>query len=189
MREVILRTPLFLLSESSEQASNKLGFTRGSWKLLLVDIKVKTAPPYKVAYITRIGSYSGQNMWRAEFTQLQRWARKRKLRTGKWIVYFIDEWGKRPARERRSVACLEIRGKAKPEGVIKIMTLPRQRVASVTFNPDKVSDNLVYHGIEGWLQYRPLKTAGPSREVYLGSPWTNRRAWANAEVQVPIKKK
>jgi effector-binding domain-containing protein len=156
---------------------------------LFVDIKVKTAPQYKVAYITRVGSYSGQNMWRAEFKELVRWAQKRRLRTGKWIMYFIDEWGKRPEPERRSVACLEIKGKAAPEGKIKIMKLPRQRVASVTFNPDKVADRLVYHGIEGWLQYRSFRAAGPSRELYIGNPWTNRRAWANAEVQVPLKRK
>ena len=156
---------------------------------MIVDIKVKTAPQYKVAYITRTGPYSGQNMWRAELSQLLRWARKKKLRTGKWIMYYIDEWGERPERQRRSAACLEIKGKAEPEGKIKIMRLPRQKVASVTFNPDKIADRLVYHGIEGWLQYAPFKAAGPSREVYIGSPWTNRRAWANAEVQVPIRKK
>jgi len=156
---------------------------------LFVDIKVKTAPTYKVAYITHVGPYSGQNMWRAEFTQLVRWAKKRKLRTGRWIMYFIDEWGKRPERKRRSVACLEIKGNTKPEGKIKIMTLPRQRVASVTFDPDKFSDTLVYHGIEGWLQYQPFRQAGRSREVYVASPWTSRRAWANTEVQVPLKKK
>ena len=156
---------------------------------MFVDIKVKTAPRYKVAYITHVGPYSGQNMWRAEFTQLEKWAKKRKVHTGRWIMYFIDEWGKKPNRQRRSVACLEIKGRAEPEGKIKIMTLPRQRVASVTFNPDEVADDIVYHGIEGWLQYRPFKAAGPSREVYLASPWTNRRAWANAEVQVPLKRK
>jgi len=156
---------------------------------LFVDIKVKTAPRYKVAYITHVGPYSGQNMWRAEFTQLEKWAKKRKVHTGRWIMYFIDEWGKKPNRQRRSVACLEIKGRAEPEGKIKIMTLPRQRVASVTFNPDEVADDIVYHGIEGWLQYRPFKAAGPSREVYVASPWTNRRAWANAEVQVPLKRK
>ena len=156
---------------------------------LFVHIKVKVAPSYRVAYLVRIGGYTGQNMWRAEFSQLVKWAKKRKLRTGKWIMYFIDEWGKRPERTRRSVACLEIKGKAKPEGKIKIMTLPRQRVASVTFDPDKVSDGLVYHGIEGWLQYHPYKQASRSREVYIDSPWTSRRAWANLEVQVPLKKK
>lgn len=156
---------------------------------LFVHIKVKVAPSYRVAYLVHIGGYTGQNMWRAEFSQLVKWAKKRKLRTGKWIMYFIDEWGKRPEQKRRSVACLEIKGKAKPEGKIKIMTLPRQRVASVTFDPDKVSDGLVYHGIEGWLQYHPYRQAGRSREVYIDSPWTNRRAWANLEVQVPLKKK
>jgi hypothetical protein len=43
--------------------------------------------------------------------------------------------------------------------------------------------------MKGWLQYRPFKEAGPSREVYDDNPWTDARAWANTEVQVPIKKK
>jgi effector-binding domain-containing protein len=156
---------------------------------LRVDIKVKTAPAYRVACITRVGPYSGQNMWHSEFRELVGWAKRRKVRTGKWIMGFIDEWGKRPNSKRRSVACIEVVGKANPEGRIKIMRLPKQKVASVTFDPDKVADRLVYHGIEGWLQYRPLKQAAPSREVYMGDPWTNHRAWSNAEVQVPIKRK
>ena len=155
---------------------------------MFVDIKVKMAPRYHVAYITHLGPYSGPNMWRAEFNELVRWTKKNKLRRGHWIMYFIDEWGKRPNRKRRSVACLEIRGKAQPKGKIKIMTLPRQKVASVTFDPDKLADRLVYHGLEAWIEYH-FRAAGPSREVYIDSPWTSRIAWANAEVQVPIKAK
>jgi len=155
----------------------------------MVDFKIKVAPSHKVAYISHIGGYTGPNMWRAEFNQLTKWAKKRRVTTGKWIVFFIDEWGKKPNSKRRSAACLEITSKAEPEGKIRIMRLPRQRVVSVTFNPDKVSDRVVYHGIEGWLQYRPFKESGPAREVYIGNPWTNARAWANCEVQVPIKRK
>lgn len=154
-----------------------------------VDFKLKVAPSYKVAYMIRIGGYSGSNMWRAEFSHLSKWAKKRGIRTGRWIMYFIDEWGKKPNSKRRSAACLEIKGKAKQEGKVGIMKLPKQRVVSVVFNPDKVSDSVVYHGIEGWLQYRPFKESGPAREVYTGNPWTNARAWANCEVQVPIKRK
>jgi DNA gyrase inhibitor GyrI len=155
----------------------------------MVDFKVKVAPSYNVAYIIHVGGYTGPNMWRREFSQLTRWAKKRRIRTGKWIMYFIDEWGKKPNNKRRSAACLEIKSKARPEGKIGIMKLPRQRVVSVTFNPDKVADRIVYHGIEGWLQYRPFKESGPPREVYNGSPWTNAYAWANCEVQAPIKRK
>jgi len=154
-----------------------------------VDFKVKVAPSYKVAYMIRFGGYAGPNMWRAEFSHLSKWAKKRRIRTGRLIMYFIDPWGKKPSTKRRSAACLEIKGNAKPEGKVGIMKLPKQRVVSVVFNPDKVSDSVVYHGIEGWLQYRPLKESGPTREVYTGNPWTNARAWANCEVQVPIKRK
>jgi effector-binding domain-containing protein len=154
-----------------------------------VDFKVKVAPSYKVAYVIHIGGYTGPNMWRVELSQLSKWAKKRRIRTGKWIMYFIDQWGKKPDSKRRSAACLEIKSKAKPEGKIGIMKLPKQSVVSVTFDPDKVADRVVYHGIEGWLQYRPFKETGPAREVYIGSPWTNARAWASCEVQVPIKRK
>ncbi len=89
----------------------------------------------------------------------------------------------------RSEACLQIKGNAKSEGKIKVKTLPAQNVASVTFNPDKVSPHLVYSGIYGWLRYSGFKDTTQGREVYDGNPWRNPRAWANAEVQVPAKKK
>jgi hypothetical protein len=83
-----------------------------------VDFRIKVAPSYKVAYVVRIGGYTGPNMWRKEFSELSLWAKKRRVRTGKWIMYFIDEWGKKPNNKRRSVAALEIKSKAKPEGKV-----------------------------------------------------------------------
>jgi DNA gyrase inhibitor GyrI len=153
------------------------------------DFRLKVAPSYRVAYITHYGPYVGQNMWRSEFNQLAKWAKREKLRTGKWIMYFIDEWGKKPEKERRSVACLEIKGRAAPEGKIRIMKIPRQRVVSAIFDPDKVSAEVIYYALEGWLESSKYKQAARSRELYDGSPWTNRRAWANCEVQVPLKRK
>jgi len=154
-----------------------------------VDFKVKVARSYKVAYILRYGPYTGPNMWRPEFNQLEKWARKRKLRTGKWIMGFLDKWCEKSEKHRRSVACIEIKGNAEPEGKIQIMKIPRQRVVSVTFHPDKVSPDIIYHALEAWLEYCPYKQAARSRELYNGSPWNNPRAWANCEVQVPLKRK
>jgi effector-binding domain-containing protein len=129
-------------------------------------------------------------MLRSEFSRLMKWAEKRRLRTGKWILFFIDEeGGRRPANRLRSEACLQIKGRAVSEDKIKVRKLPAQKVVSVTFNPDRVSPRLVYSGIYGWLRYAGYKDAGLSREVYEGNPWTNPRAWANAEVQVPVKRR
>ncbi|MGA3107967.1 MAG: GyrI-like domain-containing protein [Candidatus Bathyarchaeia archaeon] len=156
---------------------------------MTVDIRLKRVPAYKVASILRVGSYKS-NMLRSEFSQLVKWANQRKLRTGKWMLYFIDEpGGARPMNKLRSEACLQIKGNAESEGKIKVKTLPAQNVASVTFNPDKVSPHLVYSGIYGWLRYSGFKDTTQGREVYNGNPWRNPRAWANAEVQVPAKKK
>jgi DNA gyrase inhibitor GyrI len=104
---------------------------------------------------------------------------------------FIDEPGSKPARKIRSEACLEIRGKAKSEGKVIVKTFPSHLVASVTFDPEKVSPRLVYCGLYGWLRYAGKfeATDSPAREVYLGNPWTNARAWANADIQVPVRKK
>jgi effector-binding domain-containing protein len=154
-----------------------------------VEFKVKTAPSYKVAYILHIGPYHDHDMWRPEINQLERWAQKRKLRTGKRIMFFLDKWSKRTEKRRRSVACIEIKGKAKPEGKITMMKIPKQKVVSVMFDPDQVSADVVYYGLEAWLEYCPYKQAARSRELYNGNPWTNPRAWANCEIQVPLKRK
>lgn len=137
----------------------------------------------------RVGSYD-RNMLRSEFSQLVKWAKKRKLRTGKWMLYFIDEpGGRRPRNKLRSEACLQIKGRAKSEGKVKVKELPAQKVASVTFNPDKISPHLVYSGIYGWLKYAGFKDTVLGREVYIGNPWRNPRAWASTEVQVPVKRR
>jgi DNA gyrase inhibitor GyrI len=158
---------------------------------MVVDIELKSTPSYNVASIMRIGPYSGSNMMRAEFNQLVRWAKKKNIQTGKWLFYELDGPDK-PDNKRRWEACLEIKGKARSQGKIKIKKLPPQRVARVVFNPDEVSARLVYHGLEDWLRWRKkygeLKEAGPSREVYTGNPWTDARAWAQTEVQVPVRK-
>ena len=156
---------------------------------MVVDIRVKRAPGYAVVSMMRVGPFR-RDMLRNEFNQLVNWAKKRRIRTGKWILYFLDEpGGRRPASKLRSEACLQIRGKAKTEGRIKVKKLPPQRVASVTFDPKEVSPSLVYSGIYGWLRFAGYKDAGPSREVYEGNPWKSARAWAKAEVQVPVKKR
>lgn len=155
-----------------------------------VDFQVKITPSYRVGYIIRYGGYAEQNTWRSEIMQLERWARKNRLRTGKRIMYFIDKWGEVPQNKRRSVAAVEIAGKARPEGKIQIMKLPKQRVVSVTFDPDHVSEELVYLGLEGWLgESKTYTQTSRSRELYNGNPWTDRKAWANCEVQVPIRRK
>ena len=155
----------------------------------MVDFKVKAARGYNVAYLIHLGGYSGQNMWRSEFSQLERWAKKRKLKAGKRIMYFIDKWGEKPNMRRRSVAALEIKGKAASEGKIRLMKLPRQKVVSVSFDPGKVSSDLVYHGLDSWLESCNYKQIARSRELYNDNPWTNAAAYANCEVQVPIKRK
>jgi DNA gyrase inhibitor GyrI len=164
--------------------------------MALVDIVVKPERKYNVLVKQRVGPYSGENHLRPEFRELVRWAKKNKIRTGKWLFIELDG-PEVPSSKRRWEACLEVNqsvsGKQfRPEEGIAFKEIPPQLVASVTFDPDKFSGRLVYHGLECWLEWRTkfgeLKEAGPTREIYQGDPWTSAKAWANTEVQVPVSR-
>ena len=156
---------------------------------MAVDIKIKKTPSYKVASLERTGG-EGSEPLRREFQDLEKWAKKSKVKVGKYLCYFYEA-GRTPDRYRFE-ACLEIRGNREPEGKIKIKELPKLTVASVKFNPEKVTPRLVYNGVYGWLGENDegYKVAGSfSREVYPGNPWTSSWAWNRAEIQVPAEKK
>jgi DNA gyrase inhibitor GyrI len=160
---------------------------------LTVDIVVRKEPSYSVISKTCVGPYSGGDMLRPEFRVLSRWARDHGVKTGKWFFYELDDRDT-PEGSRRWEACIEVQGrlKAKPSSGIERKELPAQLVASVIFDPEQVAPRLVYHGLEGWLQWRTkfgeFSEAGPTREVYSGDPWTSRKAWSSVDVQVPIRK-
>jgi DNA gyrase inhibitor GyrI len=155
-----------------------------------VDIVVKQTPSYEVACLARVGA-EGPDPLRREFSELVRWAKKQKIKTGRWIFCFFEGGSRRRAPSRfRFEACLEIMGKAKPDGKIKVKKLPGLTVASVKFNPDHVAPRLVYNGVYGWIRENEIykESAAFSREIYFGNPWTNPWAWARTEIQVPVKK-
>ena len=160
---------------------------------MYVDFKIKKFSGCRAASVTYVGPYrDGGDMMRYEFNQIVKWARKKGVRTGRW--FFADLDGPVvPDKKRRWEAAIEVKGaKAEAQGGIRFREFPDQLVASVTFDPEKVSPRIVYYGLEGWLEQRKkdreYKSAGPPREVYTGDPWRSARAWANVEVQVPVKK-
>ena len=159
---------------------------------MTVDFEMRKAPEYRVATRTLTGAWPGDKALRAEFEKVQAWAKEKGLRTGKW---FFREFGddEMPNAKWRWEMGVEIRG-ARPvrggKGIV-MKTLPSSPVATVIFDPDKVSPRVIYHGMVDWLKAREkareYKEAGPYREVYFGNPWTSTKAWANTQVQVPVK--
>jgi DNA gyrase inhibitor GyrI len=150
---------------------------------MLVDFSLAHAPAYRVAAIVRIGPWREDNL-RTEFGELVAWARRQKVRTGKWIFY---ERG-----HHRWEACLEYRGRAAAEGRIRLKTLPAADVARVTFNPDLVSSRLVYHGLNDWTRWRrkdkEIRSVSGIREVYAGDPWQSRAAWTRCQVEYVVRR-
>ena len=160
---------------------------------MTVDFEMRKAPQYRVATRTVTGGWPGDKALRAEFGELQSWAKEKGLRTGKW---FFREFGddETPNAEWRWEIGVEIRGArlVRGEKGIVIKTLQSSPVATVTFNPDIVSPRVIYHGLADWLRHHEkageYKEAGAYREVYLANPWTNKRAWAHTQIQVPVKR-
>ena len=151
---------------------------------LVVDFSLKRVPKYRVASVQFVSPYKESRI-RAEWDALARWAKARGLRTGKW---FFSEDGDGP--QYRFEVALEIRGPAKSEGKIRIRTFPASAAASVTFNPDEISARVIYHGLADWLRSqkkeRKIRRVRSYREVYIGNPWTDERAWSRTEIQVLV---
>lgn len=149
----------------------------------MIDFVLKSTPSYHVASIVRKGPYVENNL-RPEFRELTQWARKQRVPTAHWIFLERDHdlWE----------ACLEIKGKARPEGRIRLRTLQSTDVASVVFNPDFLADRVVYHGLSEWTRLRrkfgEIKAVTGVREIYTGDPWTDKNAWARCEVQFLVRK-
>jgi hypothetical protein len=158
-----------------------------------VDFAVWNAPAYRLATKTMMGEWPGDRKIRAEFESVASWVRKRGLKIGRWIFRELDGPDV-PSKRRRWEVGVEIRGRkpVKGGGGVSIKLLPKTKVVSVTFDPDKVSPELVYHGLEGWLswrkKYKEFRQSGLYREVYRGNPWKSKGAWGRTQVQVPIKR-
>jgi effector-binding domain-containing protein len=150
---------------------------------MTVDFVLKKAPSIRLAAIRWTGPYD-ESQIQKRFEQVEKWARARGLKTGRWVF--------REPGTRVWNTGIEIRGKARSEGRVKIRTLPAGTVASVVFDPDVVSPRVVYHGLSDWLRWRRKEKAIRSvvsyREVYLGNPWKDKKAWAKTEVQFVVRK-
>ncbi len=150
---------------------------------MVVDFVLKRVRGYRVGSITRIGAWKEDNL-RSEFRELTRWARRQGVRTGDWIFLGRDH--------HRWEACLEIKGAARPEGRVRLKTLPATDVAAVVFDPEQLSSRVVYHGLHDWTRWRrkdrQIRAVTSTREVYSGDPWNDKKAWAHCEVQFLVRK-
>jgi effector-binding domain-containing protein len=160
---------------------------------MTVDFSMRKVPEYRLATRTVTGAWPGDKALRAEFGKVQAWAKENGLRTGKWFFREFGDDGT-PDEKWRWEMGVEIRGKGTVragKGIV-MKTLPSSMVAAVTFDPEKISPRVIYHALTDYLRERAkegeYKEAGPYREVYLGDPWSSKKAWANTQVQVPVKR-
>ncbi len=150
---------------------------------MAIDFELKRAPAYRVAAIRWTGPWSDASIHR-QFERIVKWADAHRLRTGKWIF--------REPAERTWEVAVEVRGRARSEGGIRMKTYPAASVACVVYDPKVVASPLVYHGLADWLRWRrrdgTIRSVGDYREVYRGDPWRDARAFARTEVQFVVRR-
>jgi effector-binding domain-containing protein len=150
---------------------------------MTVDFVLKKTPSFRIAALRWTGPYSDREIQK-HFEEVERWARARGLKTGRWIF--------REPASRVWDTGIEVRGRARSEGRVKVRTLPAGTVASVRFDPNVVEPRVIYHGLSDWLRWRRKEKAIRSvvsyREVYEGNPWRDKRAWSKTEVQFVVRK-
>jgi len=150
---------------------------------MTVDFVLKKVPAIRLATIRWKGPYN-EGQIRKRFEEVQKWAVARRLRTGRWVF--------REPGTRTWDTGIEVFGKARSAGRVRVRTVPATTVASVSFDPDVVSPRLVYHGLSDWLRWRKkareIRSVVSTREVYPGNPWKDPKAWAHTEVQFVVRK-
>lgn len=150
---------------------------------MAVDFVFKKVPGFRVASIAWKGPWSDRSV-HEHFLQVKKWADARKLRTGKWIFREPDE--------RKFETAIEVRGRCRSEGGIRVRNVRPATVASVVFDPEVIEPRVVYHGLYDFLRWRrkagDIRSIGDYREVYSGDPWKNRAAYARTDVQIVVRK-
>jgi effector-binding domain-containing protein len=150
---------------------------------MTVNFSFRRAPSYRVATLSRTGGWDEKKL-RGQFKTLEEWAKKNHLRTGRWMFF--------EPNMRTFVAGIEVKGSATGKGKIRVRTLPATTVATVTFNPDDISPEVIYHGLNDWLRLRKkekkIKKVLSAREVYTGDPWSGPKVWGKTEIQFVVKK-
>jgi effector-binding domain-containing protein len=150
---------------------------------MTADFLLKKTPSIHVAALRWTGPYSERQIQR-RFEEVEKWARTRGLRTGRWVF--------REPGSRVWDTAIEVHGKARSEGRVKVRTLPAGTVACVRFDPNVVSPRVVYHGLSDWLRWqrkeKKIRSVVSYREIYEGNPWKDKRAWSRTEVQFVVRK-
>lgn len=150
---------------------------------MAVDFEFKKSPGFRVASLSWKGPWSDAKI-HSQFLRVQKWAKARGLRTGRWVF-------REPATRAWEVS-IEVTGKCRSEAGIRVRTIPPASVARVIFDPGVVEPRVVYHGLVDFLRWRKkdhtIRSTGDYREVYTGDPWKDARALAHTEIQVVVRK-
>jgi DNA gyrase inhibitor GyrI len=146
-----------------------------------IEFELTKEPAYRIAFVAWSGPWSDAKI-RRQFESVAKWAKANRLRTGAWVF--------REPGDRRWETGIQVFGKARAGGGVRLKTLPASRVARIVFDPQVLSTGVAWHGLNDWVKWRKrekkIRAVRSYREVYRGNPWTDRKAWSRTEMQLVV---
>jgi len=152
-----------------------------------MEVKLKKTEPTQVATIIHVGSYGEVGKL---YQEIAKWLRQKQLKIiGPPFGWFYDNPEKVPAHKLRSEVGIPFKGKAKPEGNIRIKKIPAQEVLYMMHKGPYKEVGPAYAALFKYANEKGYIPQGCPMEIYLNDPAKVKESELLTEVQLPIKKR
>jgi len=151
-----------------------------------MEVKLKKTEPMQVATISHVGPYGEVGKLYAE---IAKWLYQKQLQiAGPPFGWFHDNPREVPAHKLRCEVGFPFKGKAKPEGNIKIKQIPAQEVLYTIHKGTYMEVGSAYSALFQHAMEKGCTPLGPPMEIYLNDPRQVPESELLTEVQLPVKK-
>lgn len=152
-----------------------------------VEVKLKKTEPMRVAVVSYVGPYSQAGKL---YGEIAKWLNQKRLKiTGPPFGWFYDNPEEVEARKLRSEVGFPFKGKAKPEGNIKIKKTPAKEVLYTIHKGPYREVGSAYVALFRYAREKGYNPLGCPMEIYLNDPKEVPENELLTEIQLPIKRK
>jgi len=152
-----------------------------------VEVELKKTKQMQAATISHVGPYGEVGKL---YEEIARWLRQKQLKIkGPPFGWFYDNPEEVPANRLRSTIGFPFEGAAKPEGKIKIMSIPAQEVLCIRHKGPYREVGSAYATLFRYASEKGCIPKGCPMEIYLNDPSKVPENELLTEIQLPVKKR
>jgi len=147
---------------------------------------LKKTKSLQIATVRHVGPYGEAGKL---YREIAKWLKQKQLQiTGPPLGWFYDNPEEVPAHKLRSEVGFSFKGEVRPEGNIKIKTIPAQEVLCTIHKGPYSEVGPAYAALFEYARKKGYKPLGCPMEIYLNDPAKVSESELLTEIQLPIKK-